>query len=103
MTKAKFQSLGVDFRENKEIMDELKDGDFSKIQSLKNYSEELKETIESMLSQQPEKRPSAEYILQQYARNDAQEIQQEKQENKKLRATVDHLKKQLGLKRKKSL
>ena len=84
-------------------MDELKEGDFSKLRSLKNYSEELKETIESMLSQQPENRPSAEYILQQYARNDAQEIQQEKQENKKLRATVDHLKKQLGLKRKKSL
>ena len=93
----------MNFRENKEIMDELKEGDFSKLQGLKNYSEELKETIESMLSQQPENRPSAEYILQQYARNDAQEIQQEKQENKKLRATVDHLKKQLGLKRKRSL
>jgi len=92
----------VNFREEKEMMDDLKEGDFSALARL-NYSEELKETIQSMLSEKPEQRPSAEYILQQYVRNDAKEIQQEKQETKKLRATVDHLKKQLGLKRKKSL
>ena len=94
--------IGVNFREQKEMMDDLKEGDFSALARL-NYSEELKETIQSMLSEKPEQRPSAEYILQQYVRNDAKEIQQEKQETKKLRATVDHLKKQLGLKRKKSL
>ena len=92
----------MNFREEKEMMDDLKEGDFSALTRL-NYSEELKETIQSMLSEKPEERPSAEYILQQYVRNDAREIQQEKQETKKLRATVDHLKKQLGLKRKKSL
>ena len=92
----------MNFREEKEMMDDLKEGDFSALARL-NYSEELKETIQSMLSEKPEQRPSAEYILQQYVRNDAKEIQQEKQETKKLRATVDHLKKQLGLKRKKSL
>jgi len=95
--------LGSDLRNNTETLKELKNGSFNKIEQLPAYSIKLKETVKRMLSRDPNDRPSAKELFEQYGPKTPRKVLVlEREHNSEIKGDIAKLRAQLVLKRKKS-
>ncbi len=94
--------LRVSITENEELLNHLKKGEQPLLNSL-SYSEELLNVINSLLSKDPAKRPSARHILNTFYVNDSKKESSELQKkNDDLKKEIAEIKGKLCIKRKKS-